>query len=140
PLGWAAALAIGRVVRRRRRRASATTAGEWVLVAWDEVSEALARAGAPAEPWETPNEFATRAAATTGVDGRLLAGLAGLTTTALYAPIAIPDEIAEQSLEVAGTLERAADATVGWRERSRLLVDPRPLLPDRAARVDVREG
>jgi hypothetical protein len=109
-----------------------------VLVAWDEVSEALARAGSPFERWETPNEFAARAAAATGVDGRLLTGLAGLTTTATYAPIAIGDEIADQALEVAGTLERAADATVGWRERSRLLVDPRPLLPERAARVEVR--
>jgi hypothetical protein len=111
-----------------------------VLVAWDEVAEALARAGTALEPWETPNEYATRAADVTGVDGRLLAGLAGLTTTATYAPIEIPDEIADQATEVAAGLEHAADALVGRRDRLRLLVDPRDVLPDRVSRVDVREG
>jgi hypothetical protein len=111
-----------------------------VLVAWDEVAEALARAGAPLEPWETPNEYAVRAAVATGVDGRLLTGLAGLTTTASYAPIAIPDEIADQATEVAAGLEHAASATIGRRDRLRLLVDPRDVLPERITRVDVREG
>lgn len=140
PLLWVGLLSIVRSVRRRRRRAAATTAGDRVLVAWDEVAEALARAGTALEPWETPNEFATRAAATTGVDGRLLTGLAGLTTTASYAPVAIPEEVADQAAEVAAGLEHAAEATIGRRDRLRLLVDPRDVLPDRGSRVDVRAG
>jgi transglutaminase-like putative cysteine protease len=140
PLAWAGVLALVRLVRRRRRRARAATAGERVLVAWDEVAEALARAGAPLESWETPNEYATRAAGVTGVDGRLLAGLAGLTTTATYAPVTIPDDIADQATEVAAGLEHAAGALVGRRDRLRLLVDPRDVLPERSSRVDVRAG
>jgi hypothetical protein len=111
-----------------------------VLVAWDEVAEALARGGTAPEPWETPNEFAGRAAASRpALDGRMLDGLAGLTTTAAYGPDGVPDAVADQAVEVAGELTAAADALVDRRDRMRHLVDPRPLLPERAARVDVRE-
>ena len=140
PLVWAGILALAKLLRRRRRRAAAATPGERVLVAWDEVSEALARAGAPSQRWETPDEYARRAAGATGVDGVLLTGLAGLTTTASFGRAEVPEEIAEQAAEVAGRLERAADALVPGRERLRYLVDPRPLLPERDSRVDVREG
>ena len=110
-----------------------------MLVAWDEVTEALARAGAPPNPWETPSEFAGRAAGTTGVDRRLLAGLAGVTTRAIYGRTGVADAVADQAKEAAETLEHAADAVIGRRRRLRHLVDPRPVLPDRARRVDVRE-
>ena len=140
PLLWAAALGVAKLVRRRRRRAAAATPGERVLVAWEEVTEALGRAGTPAQRWETPDEFARRASEATGVDARLFAGLAGLTTTASFGRGEVPEEIAEQAAEVAEKLERAADALVPGRERLRFLVDPRPLLPERDSRVDVREG
>jgi hypothetical protein len=108
-------------------------------VAWDEVVEALARAGAPAESWETPNEFAARASGTTGLDPRLLVGLAGLTTSVTYGRTGVADAEADRAVEVAASLERAADGIVGRRRRLLLLLDPRPLLPDRLSRVDVRE-
>ena len=139
PLAWVGLLAIARARRRRRRRRAATTPEARVLVAWDEVTEALARAGAPPNPWETPSEFAVRAAGATGVDRRLLAGLAGLTTRAVYGPIGVAEAVADQAAEAAGTLEDAADAAIGRRHRIRRLIDPRPLLPDRRRRVDVRE-
>jgi hypothetical protein len=125
-------------VQRRRRRRRAATPGERVEVAWDEVVAALGRAGTPMEPWETPNELAARAASATGLDGRLLAGLAGLVTTATYGPASVPDEVAEQAVEVAHGLEHAALHAVGRRQRLLHLVDPRDVLPERGARVDVR--
>jgi transglutaminase-like putative cysteine protease len=138
PLLWIAGLAVARLVQRRRRRRRAATPGERVEVAWDEVVAALGRAGTPMEPWETPNELAARAASATGLDGRLLAGLAGLVTTATYGPASVPDEVAEQAVEVAHGLEHAALHAVGRRQRLLHLVDPRDVLPERGARVDVR--
>lgn len=139
PLVWVLALTVARGVRRRRRRAAATTPAERVLVAWDEVAEALARAGAAPEPWETPDEYARRAAAATGLDGVVLGGLAGLTTTATFGRGDLAEEVAQKAAGAAAGLEEAADALVPTRQRLRLLVDPRPLLPVRLARVDVRE-
>lgn len=139
PLLWVLALAVARATRRRRRRAAAVTPADRVLVAWDEVAEALARAGASPEPWETPDEYARRAAAATGLDGVVLSGLAGLTTTATFGRGDLPAEMAQKAESAAADLEEAADALVPARERLRLLVDPRPLLPERLARADVRE-
>ena len=139
PLLWIAALVVVRRWRRRRRRKGATTPSARILVAWDEVAEALARAGAPPNPWETPNEFASRAAGATGVDRRLLAGLAGVTTRVIYGPGAVTEALAEQTLTVAETVEDAADALVDRRQRLLRLVDPRPVLGERRVRVDVRQ-
>jgi transglutaminase-like putative cysteine protease len=54
PLLWAGTLAGVRSARRRRRAQAATTPESRVLLAWDEVTEALALAGTPRQPWETP--------------------------------------------------------------------------------------
>jgi transglutaminase-like putative cysteine protease len=138
PLLWAAALAVARLLQRRRHRARAATVGDRVTVAWDEVVAALGRAGAPLEPWETPNEYAVRATAATEVDGRRLAGLAGLVTTATYGSAEIAEDVGEQAVQVAAELEHAADRMAGRRARLVHLVDPRDVLPERAERVDVR--
>jgi hypothetical protein len=139
PVLWAALLALARAARRRRRRRSATTPDERVLVAWDEVTEALGRAGTPAQVWETPDEFAARAGAADGIDAALLAGLAGLTTAATFGPDGVPDSAALEAAQAADALEDAAAHLLDPRQRVRLALDPRPLLPDRASRVDVRQ-
>jgi transglutaminase-like putative cysteine protease len=138
PLLWAGVLALLRVVLRRRRRSAARTPGQRVLLAWDEATEALARAGASSRPWETPTEFATRVGGTTPVDASLLTGLAGLTTTATYAPAPVAEAAAERAADAAGRIEEQVDALLDRRARLRHLVDPRPLLPERSARVEVR--
>jgi transglutaminase-like putative cysteine protease len=138
PLLWVALLAAVRMTRRRRRRRAATTPGARVLVAWDEATEALARAGAVPNPWETPSEFAGRAAGATGVDLRLLGGLAGLTTRVVYGADPVAPTAADQAAVVAATVASETGARLSGRTRLRLLVDPRPLLPARRAHVDVR--
>ena len=138
PVLWVALLSAVRVARRWRRRRSAATPADRVLVAWDEVAEALARIGAERRPWETPSEYARRAAGTTGGDGQLLAGLAGVTTTAGFGPPdALDDDALARTLEVAERIERDAERAMDGRQRLRHLVDPRPILPDRGARVEV---
>lgn len=140
PVLWVSVLAGLRWVRRWRRRRAAEGPAERVLVAWEEVGEALARIGAERQPWETPSEYAARAARATGGDERLLAGLAGVTTTAGFGPAdALPEPVLEQALEVADRVEREADHRMDRRQRLRHLVDPRPMLPDRGSRYDVRE-
>jgi transglutaminase-like putative cysteine protease len=138
PLLWVVVLAALRTGRRRRRRRAATTPDARVLVAWDEATESLARAGAVPNPWETPSEFAGRAAGATGVDQRLLGGLAGLTTRVVYGAGAVAPALADQASEVAATVASETGARLSSRTRLRLLVDPRPLLPARRAHVDVR--
>jgi transglutaminase-like putative cysteine protease len=135
---WIAGVTALRVLTRRRRRKAATTPGARVLVAWSEASEALARAGAPRNPWETPHEFAIRAAGTTGVDPRLLLGLAGVTTRVVYGAGDVTVEVADQAAGVAATVATETGAQLARRTRLRLLVDPRPLLPDRRRHVDVQ--
>ncbi|MGI8759062.1 MAG: DUF3488 and transglutaminase-like domain-containing protein [Acidimicrobiales bacterium] len=140
PLLWWATLAMVMRRRRARRRSASTSGAERVLVSWAEVEEALARAGAPPQHWETPIEYARRAAAATGVDHRLLSALAGVTTAAGYGPGAIDEAVAEQAAEAAGDLERHLHD--GLDNKARLLhaLDPRPLLPKRAPRMDIRVG
>jgi transglutaminase-like putative cysteine protease len=138
PLLWIGLLAALRAGRRRRRRRAATTPDARVLVAWDEATEALAGAGAVPNPWETPNEFAGRAAGATGVDLRLLGGLAGLTTRVVYGAGVVAPAVADQASAVAATVAAASAAGLSNRTRLRLLVDPRPLLPTRRTHVDVR--
>jgi hypothetical protein len=135
PFLWAGALATARVVRRRRRRRAARTPGARVLVSWREATEALARAGTPPWPWETPSEYATRAAGATGVDRRRLVGLAGLATRVVYGSPDIAEELAVQAAGVADSVAVETDRRLGRRTRLRLLVDPRPLLPERRAHV-----
>jgi transglutaminase-like putative cysteine protease len=137
PLLWIAGLAARRVLHRRRRRHGATTAPARVLVAWDEATEALARAGAPPNPWETASEFASRAAGATGIDRRPLLGLAGLTTQVIYGTDEIPDDVAEQAVAVARTVEEETGQLRDGRTRLRLLLDPRPPVRTHREHVEV---
>jgi hypothetical protein len=107
-----------------------------VVVAWVETGEVLARLGVPPRSSETPAEYADRASRAATLDPDLLAGLAGLTTTARYAPpeqAEIDDDVLEQALSVAHDVRRQVRRKLDRRARVRTLVDPRsPTAPRRA--------
>jgi transglutaminase-like putative cysteine protease len=137
--GWVLLVVTATWVRRwRRRRAARTTSGR-VLVAWDEVGEALAAAGVARRPAETPLEYADRAAGTAGVDPTLLRALAERATEAGWAADALDEEAAGRAVETAAVLEKGVRATRTTRERLAAVVDPRPLLPRPTERVVIRE-
>jgi hypothetical protein len=98
------------------------------VVAWDEVNEALSRAGVPPRPSETPSEYAARAATVAALDREALDGLAGLTTASRYAPadeVDLDDETLAQVLFSAEELERTLAERVDRRTRLRQAIDPR---------------
>ncbi|MGI9121006.1 MAG: DUF3488 and transglutaminase-like domain-containing protein [Acidimicrobiales bacterium] len=139
PALWALALNALKRRRRQLRRAAATTASDRVLVAWAEVGDALTQLGTPPRPWETPIEFAQRAAGATGVDHRLLGALAGVTTAAGYGP-GVNTDVAERAADAAAEVERVLQEGLDNKARLIAAMDPRPLLPERATRLDVRSG
>ncbi len=124
--------------RSRRRRAARTTSGR-VLVAWDEVGEALAAAGTPRRPAETPVEYAARADGVAGVDPVRLRALALAATEAGWAAEAVDEGDAAEAVAAAAAVEHGVRATRTRGERLRAAIDPRPLLPRRTMRVEIRE-
>ncbi len=138
PLAWAGALAGIARLRRDRRRARAVTPRQRVLVAWAEVGESLTRLGIAPRPSETPIEYAQRAGGASRVDHRLLNALAGATSAAGWGPGDVDDEVAEQAARAAGDIEARVQDDLDARTRLRLALDPRPLLPPRRPRLDVR--
>lgn len=138
PLAWAGALALFVRRRQERRRAGARTADQRVLVAWSEVGESLARAGTPPREWETPMEYAQRAGGATGIDHRLLNALAGVTTAAGWGPHGVGEDVADQATRAASELRQRIERALDTKTRLRLAFDPRPLLPARKPRLDVR--
>jgi transglutaminase-like putative cysteine protease len=136
--GWWAALELIRRRRRARRRAAAATPTERVLVTWAEVSEALAVLGCAPRRWETPIEYAQRAGGTTGVDHRLLNALAGVTSTAGYGPPGLDTSAADRAAQAGADVERGVEAQLSATAKVRRALDPRPLLPERERRLDVR--
>jgi transglutaminase-like putative cysteine protease len=130
PAAWVGALALARNVQRRRRRARAASAAARVVVAWDEVGDALSLVGVPPRPSETPTEYAARAARVAGVDLDVLSGLAGLTTASRYAPpdeLEIDNDALEQALADAAEIERMLTHHLDRGTRLRNAVDPRVL-------------
>jgi transglutaminase-like putative cysteine protease len=126
-------------LRRWRRRRSAETTSGRVLVAWEEVVEALTAAGVARRPTETPLEYAERAAGAAGIDPVLLRSLAQRATEAGWAAEAVDEEVAAEAVAAAATLERGVRATRTRGDRLRTALDPRPLLPRRTGRVEIRE-
>jgi len=114
--------------RRRRRWASASDAAERVLVAWNDTSEALAFAGAPVRPADTPLERVARASNVLG-DGGLatLERLAGSVDLAAYAPPRLTDDDASSSWADAHEVRRVAFGTRSWWQRLRFAINPRRL-------------
>ena len=135
---WVGTLAMLARRRRARRRAAATSSNERVLVAWTEVGEALARAGTPARASETPIEYARRAAGATNVDHRLLNALAGVASAAGYGARRVDDDVVERTVTAAADVERRLEERLDGKTRLVAAIDPRPLLPPRGPRLDIR--
>jgi transglutaminase-like putative cysteine protease len=134
PLLWVIGLfAVRRILRWRRH---ATTDHEQrVRVAWDDVSEVLARSGVVPRPSETPKELAARAARAANLDPDVLAALADRTTVARYAPPAhavLDEETLAATLVAARQVERQVRRSFDRRARMRALLDPRPATARRA--------
>jgi transglutaminase-like putative cysteine protease len=134
PLLWILGLFAVRRVLRWRRHAT-TDHVHRIQVAWDDVSEVLARSGVVPKRSETPKEFAARAARAAKLDPDLLADLADRTTVARYAPpelAAIDEETLATTLAAARHVERQVRRSFDRRARMRALVDPRPATARRA--------
>jgi len=138
-LAWALLLAgLGLAIRaRRRRRARSPTAV--VALAWTETGEAIAGAGAPQDPSETPAEYAGRAVRTLTLPvGAAVAlhELAEIVEVTSYGPAEPEQDRAEAARSAGATVGRAltADRPVGRRALS--LVDPRPLWRTLSAEIN----
>ncbi len=135
-VAWPATLAVAREVRRRRRREAARTPAERVRLAWVEVTEALARRGVARRPAETHLELAARAARRVGVV-ESMTRLAALAAWADYAAEGPGAADADAAVALRDEVVRHVHAQLGWAERVRWAIDPRPLLPEQRARVVV---
>ncbi len=124
---------------RRRRRARANDPSGRVIVAWDDVVAAADEVGTHHRDWETPAEYARRAARAPGVDPRLVTGLAGMVTYARYAASGVDPALATRAEEAAASITAGVEATFDRSQRIRRWYDPRPLLPRRQPRIDIRE-
>jgi len=130
-LAWVLALtAIASAAGRRRRRLARSPAAQ-VTLAWSLAGEALAGAGVPPHPWETPAEFAARVAAGTRLPeaaGAAVRRLAAIEERAVYSPaVPTPDDV-DTAAAAAAEIAAAARARRGtWRELGRRW-DPRPVV------------
>lgn len=144
PLLWLAALALAERTLRARRRSRARAGGPAARtrLAWAEASRAVARRDVVQHPWETPAEFARRATDDELADLRSPLGtLADAATAAAFGgDQAVGDHEASDAEERAASLERAVRDGANVRTRLRWAADPRPLLPRRRRRRDVREA
>ncbi len=123
--------------RRSRRWAAATGPSEQVGLAWAEATDALARAGAPRFPAETPLEYASRlgaappfgepdASADVAAVVEGLGVLAAAETARVHSGRDVPDEEAGAALEAATVIGDAARARLGRIARFRRLLGVRP--------------
>jgi hypothetical protein len=109
-----------------------------VLVAWDEVEEALARAGTPRGPAETPSEYAGRAARAVGMAPGRLATLARDATTARYGADFLAEGSVDRAVGVVDEVEGKLRADRPLARRALRALDPRDARPGAARwRVDL---
>ena len=141
-LVWAGTVPALARLRRGRRRAAATDAGQRTLVAWTEACEAMDGAGAPRRPAETLTEYAGRAPAVAGLAAAspavdALRQLARDVAVVSYAAVPVSGQVASRSIAGAALVEQAVRETLPARARLLRALDPRPLLPHRARRLVV---
>jgi transglutaminase-like putative cysteine protease len=119
-----------RLIRRRRRRRAGGDGAERILVAWGEVSETLALAGAGRRPGETLAEYARRAGGATLAPerSRVLTELARDVALASYSNSTIPPATVARVVADAGRIEETVRKRSPARLRWRWVLDPRPLL------------
>ncbi|MGH9183080.1 MAG: transglutaminaseTgpA domain-containing protein [Acidimicrobiales bacterium] len=127
PTLWLAAVEAVVRARRARRRAAASTPGQRILVAWQEVGEELAWSGRAPWAWETPAEYAGRASSVPGVDPVVVADLAELAAAASFGPGGMDDGLARRAVEGAARVRRSVLDDLGALGRIRRAADPRRL-------------
>jgi len=123
-------LLVPRLVRARwdRRRRAAQTGADQVLVSWREATEVLDRGGTPAQPSETPLEFADRLTEAGDRDADLVRTMAGNVTVAAYSRDDVSEDVVGDTDEARRTLEERRWSRATWKERLWWRADPRPLL------------
>lgn len=124
---WLVGVPAAAALRRRRRRARARDPEAVAVLAWEEATEALALAGLPRRPAETPAEYAGRVAAVDGPAAEVLPGLAAAVTAALFAPGPLPEEVARAATVAAAGVRSHVREVVPWRRRVVVALDPRRL-------------
>jgi hypothetical protein len=107
---------------------AATTPEARVLVAWEEVQEALGMAGLPRRPDETSMEYARRAPRAGAVSLPLLAELAGDTTAATFSASGVEETVAARAEHSAAAIraELLLRATRAERVRWTMGIPSRP--------------
>jgi transglutaminase-like putative cysteine protease len=123
---WVAAVPLIRRTVRRRRRASATSPVDRVLLAWTEADEALRLTRARRRPAETLAEHARRAGGSVPADARqALERLASHATSASYAQVLTP-EVVPKAVADAEEVERAVWQRADRATKLKRALDPRP--------------
>jgi hypothetical protein len=120
-----------RRVRRSRRRAAAATAEARILLAWIEVGEQLALAGAPPRRADTPTEYAERAVLKADLHGEAasaLAGLAGRVVEVSYGPSAAAQGMVGEAERSRQTITAAIRTGRSRWQRVLSALDPRSLV------------
>lgn len=126
-----AAIAFTRLVQRWRRRVRAVTPEAKVRVAWADAVDAVGVTGAVPRRFETPVEYARRAAKAIG-DTRPTP-LAWLVEQADFAAEAVGPDDAEHAVELAHGIRDTVRARTTTRTRLLAAADPRPPHRRRAA-------
>jgi len=125
---WGAGVPLAKRRRRSRRRLAATDPTRRTLVAWEEACEALAAAGIRRRSWETPSEYARRAAAAGRLPPGALEQMAAAASAAIWSAAGVSHDVATRSVEGARAVERSVAARATRWERLLRQLDPRPLL------------
>lgn len=120
------AVAGWRVVRRWRRWSAASTADAKVRAAWADAVDAAGVVGLSPRAFETPVEFAGRAAPSVGTGAAELVQLAWLVEEADYAADAVSDAVAVEVAALTDAVRRSVHDRTTARERVLAAVDPRP--------------
>lgn len=121
--------------RARRRRHAVQGAGDRVRLAWTEATEHLSVAGVTKRASETHAEYVARVAAVSDLPGDTLDRLATLAAAADYADRPPSDAEAVEAEHATDHIETWVHRVTSGRERIVALLDPRPILPQRRARV-----
>lgn len=127
-------LVVGEKARRRRARRRGAP-GPAVAGAWREARDRLAEHGVSRSRALTQRQVVAIVAGTPAVAAAAepLRALAAVTDVAFFAPDGARAEDADLAWRLAGHVRRQAGAAAGVTGRVRAALDPRPLLPPRAA-------
>jgi transglutaminase-like putative cysteine protease len=124
-------------MRRNRRRAAATSAGQRVLVAWDEALEALSALGVARRSSETYLEFADHTGQRFPAHSSSLRVLARDASAADYAPGTVTEDSAQRAGEAARSVEEGVEGRLGPRRLLLWRLDVRRLLRRRDSQPTV---